>query len=125
MRTAINAAVIQDRSVLIVRKKEIWILPGGKPNPGETDLECLIREASEELSGTQFVGFTWYGRFEGQTPHTGDILCAQVYFAMILGKLQPPSAEIKETYWFKREDQHRLSEITTKIIDSLKNDSYL
>ena len=38
MRTVINAAIIQDKKILLVKKKETWILPGGKPDGGESDL---------------------------------------------------------------------------------------
>ena len=53
MRTAIGAAIINEGKLLIVRKKQSWILPGGKPEPGESDLDCLCREVGQELSGTK------------------------------------------------------------------------
>jgi len=52
MRIAIGAAIIEDGKILLVRKRQSWILPGGKPEPKESDIECLCREVSEELSGT-------------------------------------------------------------------------
>ena len=40
-----------DGAVLTVRKRgtSAWMLPGGKPEPGETAAECGVREALEEL----------------------------------------------------------------------------
>lgn len=40
-----------DGAVLTVRKRGTvaWMLPGGKPEPGETAAECAVREVREEL----------------------------------------------------------------------------
>ncbi|KAA6436046.1 NUDIX domain-containing protein [Agrococcus sediminis] len=40
-----------DGAVLTVRKRgtSAWMLPGGKPEPGETAAECAVREVREEL----------------------------------------------------------------------------
>ena len=87
MRTAINAAIIKDKKLLLVRKKNTWILPGGKPESGENDLECLTREINEELSGTKIKDISFYREFKGKTPHKRDIINAKVYFAKLDGKL--------------------------------------
>ncbi len=121
MRVAINAAIIQDSRLLLVRKVESWILPGGKPKEGEEDLVCLRREVREELSGTELNNFRFCGDFEGITPHKGDKLRARVYFADIDGQLGQPSAEIAEYAWIGKDtSSFRLSDITRKIIESLK-----
>ncbi|PIU29868.1 hypothetical protein COT07_03725 [Candidatus Woesearchaeota archaeon CG07_land_8_20_14_0_80_44_23] len=129
MRVAIDAAIIQDGRILLVRKKQSWILPGGKPNPNESDLECLCREVREELSGTQLEldegKIKYYGDFEGITPHTGDILTAKVYFANIKGELHNYSAEISGYAWANDPREYNLSDITSKIVDSLAKDGYL
>lgn len=41
----------EDGAVLTVRKRgtRAWMLPGGKPEPGETAAECAVREVFEEL----------------------------------------------------------------------------
>jgi 8-oxo-dGTP diphosphatase len=47
----IGLAVTDADRLLVVRKKggSRYILPGGKPEPGESDLEALAREIEEEL----------------------------------------------------------------------------
>jgi len=125
MRLAIDAAVIRDGRILLVRKKQSWILPGGKPELNESDVECLCREIREELSGTQLDNIRYYGDFEGVTPYTGDILRVKVYFADIKGELCPPSAEISEYAWVNNPSKYNLSDITSKIVNSLKDDKYL
>lgn len=125
MRTAIGAAIIDDDKILLVRKRQSWILPGGKPNPNESDIKCLCREVSEELSGTQLDNIRYYRSFEGVTPHKGDILIAKVYFADIKEELCQPSAEIDAYGWVNDSRKYNLSDITSKIVDSLRKDGYL
>lgn len=125
MKTAISAAVIQNGKLLLVRKGETWILPGGKPNSKESDLECLSREFNEELSGTEIENIKYYNDFIGKTPHKGDILRVEVYFADVKGKVYPPRKEISEYEWVKDFAQYNLSEITSKVVDSFEQDGYL
>ena len=66
MRKAINAAIIKDDRILLVKNENIWILPGGKPEESEPDLECLCREVSEELSGTKLKNFMYYNKWKGK-----------------------------------------------------------
>ncbi|MGW2326346.1 NUDIX hydrolase [Streptomyces sp. NPDC001700] len=48
----VAAAIVQRGRLLVVSKKaapEVFYLPGGKPDPGESPLETLARELDEEL----------------------------------------------------------------------------
>ncbi len=127
MRVAIGAVVIRENSLLIVKKRNSWILPGGKIEEGESDLECLSREVGEELSGTKICNEIFYGEFEGRTPHRGDILKSRVYFAGIDGPLRDvyERDSISEVRWVENFERYNLSKITSKIVDSLKKDRYL
>ena len=125
MRTAIGAAIIDNGKILLVRKRQSWILPGGKPESGESDIECLCREVGEELSGTQLDNIRYYRDFEGKTPHKRDILRAKVYFADIKEELCQPAAEIVAYEWVNDISRYNLSEITSKIVDSLRRDGHL
>ena len=41
----------------------------------------------------------YYGEFEGRSPHKGDIISTEVYFADINGELYGASNEIAEYMW--------------------------
>lgn len=128
MRVAICVAVIQNGRILLVRKRKTWILPGGKPESGESNLQCLVREVREELPGINLKNLQFYKSFEGRTPHQGDILKAKVYFADIEDKTEAKlktGAEINAMKWTQNPERCSLSEITEKIVNSLYQDNYL
>lgn len=125
MKVAIAAAIIQDEAILLVKKKETWILPGGKPESGESDEHCLNREVGEELSRTQISIIGFYGEVEGISPNKGDPVKVRVYLARINGQLNPPSAEISEACWVRDRSGMPLSDPTTKIFDSLQKNKFI
>ena len=60
--TRIQGLIIQDHKILLIRGYErntgisFWVIPGGGPEPGETEEECVIREIMEETSLIVRVG---------------------------------------------------------------------
>ncbi len=120
MRTAINAITFKDGKLLLVKKKDVWILPGGKPEGDESDIDCLMRECKEEIPNSIFIIKDKWKDFIGKTPNTGDLLNAKTYFAEISGDVSP-SGEITESKFVSVSEAKylKLSEITNKIVDSL------
>lgn len=125
MKTAINAAIIKHKKILLVKKKDIWILPGGKLEEHESHLECLAREMKEELSGTEIFVDKYYNSFEGETPHSRAPLRAYVYLARLKGGLGQPSAEISDREFIRKFKDYKVSPITKEVIDSLAKEGYL
>lgn len=125
MRKAVNVAVIKDNKLLLVRKKQTWILPGGKPMENEPDKNCLIREINEEIPGTSIKILDYFEKFSGKTPHKKDILYAEVYFGKLIGNLGKPSMEINDVKFIHPSENYNFSDITQKIIKSLINEGYL
>ena len=126
----INAAIIEDGKLLVVKKKNssYWILPGGKLNPGEKDHDCLIREVSEELSNTKIEGIELYRDFYDfthLTPNSKKYLQSRVYFARINGELCGISSEIYDFAFEDRKKKNKLSPLTSNVIDDLVGDGYL
>ncbi len=126
MRLILGAVIIQDKKLLIVRKKKHWILPGGKPEGNETDQECLIRETAEELSDTKLKNLRFYKDFIGTSAHDGDTIKLRIYFADIDGKLGKPSQEISELAWandINGYDFH--GGVSVQVIAKLRQDKYI
>ncbi len=96
------AGLIRDgRRILVVRKnlpgRTAWILPGGKPEPGESQEETLRRELAEELD-VQVSGIRWFGRFEDRATFEDVPMAMDVYNVEVHGTPRP-SSEIVELRW--------------------------
>lgn len=124
-KTAIGAAIIKEGQLLIVKKKETFILPGGKPEGEESDIECMCREVGEELSGTQIKNPQYFNQFTGTSPNLGDELTLKVYRAEIDGELYDPSDEILELAWTNDPDKYPLAGPTRKVFDALVEQGYI
>ncbi|MEK3787008.1 MULTISPECIES: NUDIX hydrolase [Paenibacillus] len=114
---------IEGRRVLGARSqgKEIFYLPGGKRDPGETDAEALIREIQEELS-VHIVPATvaLVGTFEAEAhgKSGGTPVRMTCYTAEYTGELQPDS-EIAELSWLQYADRDRVSPASQLILEQL------
>lgn len=124
MRKAICVVIIKNGSILLVQKQKTWILPGGKPKNGESDIQCLVREVGEELPKLMLQNLKYFGVFTGITPHKNDKLSAEVYFADSNREITT-AAEINMAKWTDKPEKYNLSNITQKIILSLRQNGYL
>lgn len=126
MHTVINIACIRRGGLLLVFKRDVWILPGGKIEGDESDMDCLIREVGEELPHAKICNLKAYGNFEGTTPHTGLPVTVKVFLGKVTGNITP-AAEISEADFFGKLSlgEMTLSPITSRIIDSLIRDKLL
>lgn len=98
----ITLAVIRQQQLLCVRKRGTtrFMLPGGKPETGETAIACLSREVQEELGCSVLTpGLRHMGEFAGAAANeSGRQVRAQVYVGEIAGEIQL-AAEIEEYRW--------------------------
>ncbi|MDO8563794.1 MAG: NUDIX domain-containing protein [Nanoarchaeota archaeon] len=120
----VSAAIIDDGWILLVRKNGIYIPPGGKIKPGESQEECLRREIREELSDTEVGPIRQYRPFIGRSISGDSMIKAMIYFTSIHGKLGKPSAEIEGYAWVHRDtkDCWRVSEATRDMMNALYAD---
>ncbi|NYT93235.1 NUDIX domain-containing protein [Salinispora sp. H7-4] len=112
-----DGAILSSRS----RGKDVYYLPGGKREPGEGDLDTLVREIQEELSVTITPDTaTHVGTFRAQAHgHPAGITVQMTcYTAGYRGLLQP-SSEIEEIVWLTHADRHRVSPVDRIIFDHL------
>ncbi|SIM62484.1 NUDIX hydrolase [Micromonospora cremea] len=115
--------LIEDGRVLSTRSrgKDVWYLPGGKREPGETDLDTLRREVAEELSvAVDVAGAVHVGTFTAQAHGhaAGTTVRMTCYRAEHDGELRPAN-EIAEVAWLGYADRHRTSPVDQVIFDHL------
>ncbi|VVB74308.1 NUDIX domain protein [uncultured archaeon] len=104
--TRIAAIIIQNKSLLLVKGadkyKEYWT-PGGKVKEGESDLDCLQRELSEEIN-VKVVSSKFFGEYVSPSAYdAGVIYRSRAYLAEIEGKIVPGN-EIKGFVWMSRKE---------------------
>lgn len=125
MKKGVYAAIIKNQRLLLVRDESRWLLPGGKIEPNESQLETLCRETQEELAGTQLRNIRYFGEFRGKTPRSNKDIATFVYLAEIKGELLGHSNEILETRWIEYDTYLQLSDITRNVLNELKKKEYL
>lgn len=119
----VSWVLVRDRRLLSVRTrgKKRFYIPGGKREPGETDVECLRREIREELgveieprSAAHFAvldeladGFT-----DGRRVHM------TAYTARYRGKLAP-GREIAELAWLTSAEADRCPPAGRRVLGML------
>jgi len=126
-------AHFKDKKMLLVRDSKndtVFIMPGGKVEEGETDIECLNREVKEELGiKLEPSSIKFLQEFNGPAHGHGDdvLLNIKIYQAEMIGKPVPDMDEIVEIRYFDTHDDHKhFSEIgETQIMPWLKRHGYI
>src|ERR1700741_2537554 len=99
----IGLAVTDRDRLLVVRKRGApsYILPGGKPEPGENDLEALTREVEEELGcRVDMSTIAFLGSFtDTAADMENTTVTVRLYHAQLDGNPSPQS-EIEALKWF-------------------------
>lgn len=101
------------------RGKEAYYLPGGKREPGESDVETLVREISEELDVVVSPESAVHvGTFQAQADGRANDVEVRMtcYTADFEGTLKP-SNEIEEFAWLSYADRARASAVVRLIFD--------
>ena len=105
------------------RGKDVFYIPGGKREGGESDLQTLLREISEELTVTLIPGTVRpAGTYEAAPPGThpdGTVVRMSCYTGDYRGTLAA-SSEIDELAWFCYADRPRVPPVDQLLFDDLK-----
>jgi len=100
----VSAVVLRNDAgeVLTVRKKNTarFMLPGGKPDPGETPAETAVRECAEELGAELDPGsLRLIGVFDADAANEPGYRIEGTVYEHPLVEVAGASAEIEETRW--------------------------
>jgi 8-oxo-dGTP diphosphatase len=103
------------------RGKDVYYLPGGKREAGETDVQTLVREIREELDVViRPDSATHVGTFEAQAHgHASGVAVRMTCYAADYQGTLTPSSEIAEIVWLSYADRDRVSPVDQIIFDRL------
>ena len=121
---------LENGRILCVRPRgrDVFFIPGGKREGGESDLQTLLREISEELTvqlrpeTTAHVGT--YEADERDGLSRGATVRMSCYTGDYTGTLAA-SSEIDELAWFCYADRSRVPPVDQLLFDDLKADGEL
>jgi 8-oxo-dGTP diphosphatase len=120
---------LRDRQILCCRShgRDLFYLPGGKRETGESDATALVRELQEELTitldpATLHFAVVLEAPADGQA--AGTMVRLTCYFGDYEGALQP-SREIAEIAWLTRADRERVSIAAQRVMDWLQTERLL
>jgi 8-oxo-dGTP diphosphatase len=102
----VGLLVLRNDRLLLCRKgrdTSKLILPGGRIEPGESDLECLAREVREELGDVSLEAVEYLGAYQDRASFDDPSIVKSLRIVLYRGRLRghpTPSAEIAELVWF-------------------------
>jgi 8-oxo-dGTP pyrophosphatase MutT (NUDIX family) len=107
-------AYVRDRRLLMVtaRGRDVYYMPGGKIDPGETALEAAVREAREE-TGLELDPGRLHPLFTVTTQAHGEPDGRQVEMqvfgvaALVAGEAPRSAGEVDAVHWVTTADTHR------------------
>lgn len=119
----VDGRILSTRS----RGKDAWYFPGGKREPGESDVQTLVREIGEELTVAIAPDSAVHvGTFEAQAHgHATGVLVRMTCYAADYEGTLTPSNEIEELAWLTYADRDRVSPVDQLIFDHLRAEGKL
>jgi len=115
--------LVEDGRILCARSrgKDVFYIPGGKREAGETELDALLREIKEELAVDLVPeSVRHFGTYQAQAHAQADgvEVLMSCYTASYLGKPEA-SSEIEELDWLGYADRCRVAPVDQLLFDDL------
>ena len=122
----VGVLILRGNRLLLCRKNRDTsklILPGGRIEAGESDLECLARELREELGEVALRNVEYVGTYEDRAALDDPAVLKTLRIALYRGDLvgEPtPASEITGLVWFGPESD--VAELTPIFVNRILPD---
>ena len=105
--------------ILLIKRGDFWILPGGEIQPGEDELQCLEAVVSKEMNDQVS---TIFRKLENTVTGPSPVRAGDVEISIYVGDISSKKmSDVKDcnAHWFSRESMRaiRLSNITKAVLD--------
>lgn len=105
--------------ILLIKRGDFWILPGGELEQGEDEMQCLDEVVSREMNDRVACVFEKLEKtIKGLSPVRGDEVEVTVYVGEIS---RTKMSDVKDcnAHWFSRDSMRsiRLSNITKSVLE--------
>jgi 8-oxo-dGTP pyrophosphatase MutT (NUDIX family) len=104
---------------LLMRHPDRWDLPKGHVDPGETEMECALRELSEETGLTErdieiLPNFRFTNHYQVRGKRDGQLhdKTLVIFLARLLSDAKIQCTEHGDYQWFRWQPPHRIQEWT-------------
>ncbi len=116
----VDIIVERKGKILLTKKGDFWILPGGEIEPGEDEMQCLERIVAVEINDQVSSVFRKLEKpIRGLSPVRGGDVEVSAYIGEISSTKM---SEVRDcnAYWFSRESipSIRLSNITKEVLNA-------
>lgn len=120
---------LHNKRILHTRSKgrDVFYLPGGEREKGESDVQTLMREVREEMQVELIPdSMSFVGKFRAQAhgKPKGTIVQITCYMAGFKGDPVPDS-EVEEIAWLAYEDKEKTSLVDQLLFDHLREKGLL
>jgi ADP-ribose pyrophosphatase YjhB (NUDIX family) len=105
--------------ILLIKRGDFWILPGGELAPGEDEMQCLEEVVSREMNDRVAHVFEKLEKtIKGLSPVRGDEVEITIYVGDI-GSTKMSDVKDCNAHWFSRDSMRsiRLSNITKSVLE--------
>ncbi|MED5373392.1 MAG: (deoxy)nucleoside triphosphate pyrophosphohydrolase [Myxococcota bacterium] len=122
--TVVAARIERDGRFLITQRRPqavlplLWEFPGGKVEPGETEIEALRRELRHRINVE--IGHA-VEDMEVQHPYAGYTLCLRLYTCQLAQGCEPQAVNCNDLKWVLPEElaQHEFPGADQATVDQL------
>ena len=110
--------------ILLIKRGDFWILPGGETEPGEDELKCVEEVVNREMNDQVAEIFKKLpDTIKGPSPVRGGDVEVSIYVGDISSSKMSDVRDCN-AHWFSRESMKalRLSNITQAVLDYYYSD---